>query len=133
MWLTVSQTRTIELPSDSHFAVALKTQQQAEREEQQRIKNLVLNYDLRDDTDLHDGDTDHFNSVFRPNTNTKGSQGLERHSASHVSHPHVRPADKSGTNRSGQRARKLQLNDVDWYDQRPGSRSRRQADVRTLG
>ncbi|KAJ8115754.1 hypothetical protein ONZ43_g4597 [Nemania bipapillata] len=40
------QTRNVVLPSDSTFAVAMKNQQQAEREEQQRIKNLVLNYDL---------------------------------------------------------------------------------------
>ena len=33
----------------------MKTKQEAEREEQQRIKNLVLNYDLRDDNDSHDG------------------------------------------------------------------------------
>jgi hypothetical protein len=33
----------------------MKSQQAAEREEQQRIKNLVLNYDLRDETDQHDG------------------------------------------------------------------------------
>ncbi|KAI9879831.1 MAG: hypothetical protein M1830_006854 [Pleopsidium flavum] len=127
------QTRTIELPSDSHFAMAMKTQQQAEREEQQRIKNLVLNYDLRDDHDAHDGENDHFNYVLQPNTNTKGSEGLERHSASHASNPHARPADKSGTNRSGQRARKLQLSDVDWYDQKPGSKSWRQAVQRTYG
>lgn len=37
----------MELPSDSTFAVAMKSQQQAEKEEQQRIKNLVLNYDLQ--------------------------------------------------------------------------------------
>jgi len=29
----------------------MKNQQQAEREEQQRIKNLVLNYDLRESED----------------------------------------------------------------------------------
>ena len=29
----------------------MKTQQQAEREEQQRIKNLVLNYDLRNEAE----------------------------------------------------------------------------------
>lgn len=34
----------------------MKSQQAAEREEQQRIKNLVLNYDLNDD-DQHDGTT----------------------------------------------------------------------------
>ncbi|RMZ76300.1 hypothetical protein DV737_g4900, partial [Chaetothyriales sp. CBS 132003] len=48
------QTRTIELPSDSNFAVQMKSKQAAEREEQQRIKNLVLNYDLGDDSQ-HDG------------------------------------------------------------------------------
>ena len=42
------QTRTLELPSDSEFAVAMRNQQQAEKEEQQRIKNLVLNLDLRE-------------------------------------------------------------------------------------
>jgi len=113
--------------------MAMKTQQQAEREEQQRIKNLVLNYDLRDDADAHEGEKDYFNYVLQPNTNTKGSEGLERHSASHASHPHTRPADKSGTNRSGQRARKLQLSDVDWYDQKPGSKSWQQVVKRTYG
>jgi regulator of nonsense transcripts 2 len=39
------QTRDIALPADSSFAVAMKHQQQAEREEQRRIKNLVLNLD----------------------------------------------------------------------------------------
>jgi Up-frameshift suppressor 2 len=39
------QTRDIALPSDSSFAVAMRHQQQAEREEQQRIKSLVLNLD----------------------------------------------------------------------------------------
>ena len=33
----------------------MKSQQEAEREEQRRIKDLVLNYDLRDDNDPHDG------------------------------------------------------------------------------
>ncbi|KAM0302611.1 hypothetical protein ACHAPM_004613 [Fusarium culmorum] len=51
------QTRTVELPSNSTFAVAMKNQQQAEREEQQRIKNLVLNYDLQQNEDP-DGGTD---------------------------------------------------------------------------
>ncbi|EQL00432.1 nonsense-mediated mRNA decay factor (Upf2) [Ophiocordyceps sinensis CO18] len=45
------QTRTVELPSDSTFAIAMKFQQQAEKEEQQRIKNLVLNYDLQQSED----------------------------------------------------------------------------------
>ncbi|KAF7511975.1 hypothetical protein GJ744_003208 [Endocarpon pusillum] len=82
------QTRTIDLPSNSHFAVAMKSQQQAEREEQQRIKNLVLNYDLSNDGDQHDGS--------------------ERYSASHSR------SERSGSHRNAPRARKLQLSDVDW-------------------
>jgi regulator of nonsense transcripts 2 len=34
----------------------MKNQQQAHREEQQRIKSLVLNYDLSNDTELSDGE-----------------------------------------------------------------------------
>ncbi|KAH0538792.1 hypothetical protein FGG08_004624 [Glutinoglossum americanum] len=101
-------TRTVELPSDSNFAVAMKTKQQAEREEQQRIKNLVLNYDLRDDNEI-DGD----NSLdpHGPNHFTKRSQGPERLTGPSGSHA----KDKSGNSRSNQRSRKLQLSDVDWY------------------
>ena len=112
------QTRTIALPSDSNFAVAMKSQQEREREEQQRIKNLVLNYDLRDDTENHDGTSDNFNFhsdidlLPKKPLNTKGLRlGHERHSASHSSH-------RSGTNRSGPRARRLQLSDVDWYGEK---------------
>lgn len=47
----IFQTRTVELPSDSNFAVAMINQRQAAKEEQQRIKNLVLNYDLRESED----------------------------------------------------------------------------------
>ncbi|KAL1838350.1 hypothetical protein VTJ49DRAFT_2781 [Mycothermus thermophilus] len=84
------QTRTVELPSDSQFAVALINQRQAAKEEQQRIKNLVLNYDLREseDYDARDDKT-----------------------PSH--HHHNRIDMRSGKER-GQRVRKLQLSDVDW-------------------
>ncbi|KAI1626494.1 armadillo-type protein [Exophiala viscosa] len=81
------QTRTIELPSNSSFAVSMKSQQAAEREEQQRIKNLVLNYDLRED-DQTDG-LEHYN-------------------------PPLSRAEKSG--RHVPRARRLNLSDVDWYE-----------------
>ncbi|TVY44575.1 Regulator of nonsense transcripts [Lachnellula subtilissima] len=105
------QTRTVALPSDSTFAVAMKTQQAAEREEQQRIKSLVLNYDLRDGED-QDGE-----DILAPiplNTNIhKINAGLEKTAATN----YLRP-DKSSNNRSGQRARKLQLSDVDWYEPR---------------
>lgn len=49
--MSCEKTRTVELPSDSGFAVAMRNQQQAEREEQQRIKNLVLNYEIRESED----------------------------------------------------------------------------------
>ncbi|KAM0472874.1 hypothetical protein ACHAPX_008551 [Trichoderma viride] len=81
------QTRTVELPSDSTFAIAMKTQQQAEREEQQRIKNLVLNYDLQQSDD---------------------PEGNERPTMFY--HNRV---EKPNKDRS-QRVRKLQLSDVDW-------------------
>jgi regulator of nonsense transcripts 2 len=88
----------------------MKSQQQAEREEQQRIKSLVLNYDL------HDGEDQDGDSALQPiqaNMNIhKQETGIEKLGASHA-----RP-DKSGNNRSGHRARKLQLSDVDWYDRK---------------
>ncbi|KAL2021934.1 hypothetical protein VTK56DRAFT_6353 [Thermocarpiscus australiensis] len=84
------QTRTVELPSDSTFAVAMINQRQAEKEEQQRIKNLVLNYDLRESEDYDGND--------KP-----------------VSHNHHnRPDNRSAKERGTQRVRKLQLSDVDW-------------------
>ena len=92
----------------------MKSQQAAEREEQLRIKNLVLNYDLREENEQHDGEPYEFlyNSDFPPLTekpNTKGlSLGSERFSSSHS-----RSAQGSG--RNSHRARKLQLSDVDWY------------------
>ncbi|KAI0401233.1 MIF4G domain-containing protein [Xylaria palmicola] len=83
------QTRNVVLPSDSTFAVAMKNQQQAEREEQQRIKNLVLNYDLRDHEDLDGNDK--------------------------VPSYHTNRGEKFNRDRGGQRIRRLQLSDVDWY------------------
>ena len=167
------QTRSIDLPSDSSFAVAMRSQQQAERAEQQRIKSLVLNYDLNDDQ--HDGE-DAFHYVLSPsskrtrlvgkgtlnkslptrNGNSNGSRS--QHSTcsvtenidvfppmrsdatisedsslplqdsfadetGHIDHPHSLPRlDKSGNTRSKQRARKLQMGDInDWYGNRSHS------------
>jgi regulator of nonsense transcripts 2 len=107
--IMVNQTRTVALPSDSTFAIAMKTQQAAEREEQQRIKNLVLNYDLRDGED-QDGDSALAPLLPNPNIHDDNT-GLEKAAGMNYTRP-----DKSGNNRSGQRARKLQLNDLDWYD-----------------
>jgi regulator of nonsense transcripts 2 len=112
-----TQTRSIDLPSDSTFAVAMRNKQQAEKEEQQRIKNLVLNYDLRDDDT--DGDSPFLFTLQRnPNRkHTETSQGLDK-----TPNPYAQPRlDKAGTNRSNQRARKLQLSDVNWYGNPPSS------------
>lgn len=192
------QTRSIDLPSDSSFAVAMRTQQQAERAEQQRIKNLVLNYDLRDD-DANDGEfASHYtlrpnknrshrlgrvvlnkprrdsnnslaptaqnpfhssnsshenvthgvrlvspfiphNPAVKNNENMKGpapqplpsTKLLPVHAelstdhktkAMEVHSPYSQPRiDKSGSSRNNQRARKLQLSDVDWYANRKPS------------
>ena len=137
----------------------MKNQQEAERAEQQRIKNLVLNYDLQDSSSEQAGTgspNSHFDPFSHPNPNIRSrspqrttlrtsppprlapweyvegfpahtamSQGTagdkHQHNASlHQSSPHhnatARPPDKSSSNRSGHRARKLQLSDVDWYD-----------------
>ncbi|KAE8150214.1 ARM repeat-containing protein [Aspergillus avenaceus] len=82
------QTRTIDLPSDSSFAVAMRSQQQADREEQQRIKNLVLNYEMTNETENTDA--------------------LEKRS------PRDMRTDKSTGGRPAFRSRKLQLSDVNW-------------------
>ncbi|KAK6828572.1 hypothetical protein PG987_011913 [Apiospora arundinis] len=105
------QTRMVELPSDSNFAVAMKNQQQAEREEQQRIKNLVLNLDLRE-TEETDGDTN--SNPLMPNSNlihTARGAGNDKTSVYHLNRP-----EKTSKERGGQRVRRLQMNDLDWYD-----------------
>ncbi|KAK1766713.1 MIF4G domain-containing protein [Phialemonium atrogriseum] len=106
------QARTVELPSDSNFAIAMKHQQQAEKEEQQRIKNLVLNYDLRENED-QDGEANFAPLAPRINIHTVSRPGHDR---TPPSYHHPRPDNKTGKERGGQRVRKLQLSDVDWYD-----------------
>lgn len=101
----------MELPSDSNFAVALKHQQQAEKEEQQRIKNLVLNYDLRESED-QDGELNFATPHHSSSIHTLSPPGSDRPSSYH----HNRFDSKPGKG-AGQRTRKLQLSDVaDWYD-----------------
>ena len=77
------QTRSIDLPADSTFAVAMKSQQQAETEEKQRIKNLVLNYDLSSAENESEGEYGSFpfdsNSPYPPlERNENGLYGLPR-------------------------------------------------------
>ena len=99
----------------------MRSKQQADKEEQQRIKSLVLNYnEARDDADDTTGDTP-FHYTLQPNTNRKRTetpQGLDK-----TPNPYAQPRlDKAGANRSNQRARKLQLSDVNWYDSRSSIR-----------
>ncbi|KAG8626359.1 hypothetical protein KVT40_005304 [Elsinoe batatas] len=76
------QTRAIDLPADSNFAVAMLHQQQAERAEQQRIKSLVLNYDLSStDETQADGSQDPFLCPLQRNPNHK-SRSSRRQTAS---------------------------------------------------
>ena len=119
--MSLDKTRSIDLPSDSKFAVAMRNQQQAERAEQQRIKNLVLNYDLREEIE-QDGDSPL--SSVQPNPNRqpkkapakKEDDQLTYASQGNTDKQTAQPRfDKAGNSRSTQRARKLQLSDVDWH------------------
>ncbi|KAF3908233.1 hypothetical protein AA313_de0203976 [Arthrobotrys entomopaga] len=89
------QTREIELPSDSTFAVAMKTKQEAEREERQRIKDRVLHYERMEEEPAP-------LEPQRPNTNGAN----------------LKYGDKNKT----ARGKKLQLGDFNWYDENPNHR-----------
>ncbi|KAL8900315.1 MAG: hypothetical protein Q9192_001138 [Flavoplaca navasiana] len=145
--LTRWQTRTIEMPSDSQFAMALKSQKEAERAEQQRIKNLVLNYDLSYSSADQAGTEDclYLDYFSHPNPNisltptSKSaahqslSQGFGGEKQQPSPHPinvplqqsaiangaNHAPVQRPGGGRRGQQARKLQLSDVDWYEAEP--------------
>lgn len=104
----------------------MKTQQQAEKEEQQRIKNLVLNYDLRENEEL-DGEA--HPAPLQPNTNIhSNSLGNDK-----ATHHHNRADNRSVKERGGQRVRKLQFSDVDWYDNSQNSPLLSPAQPRILG
>jgi regulator of nonsense transcripts 2 len=102
----------------------MRNKQQADKEEQQRIKSLVLNYNEARDDGEETGDLP-FHYTLQPNTNrkrTETSEGLDK-----TPNPYAQPRlDKAGHNRSNQRARKLQLSDVNWYaESRSSSRPSR--------
>lgn len=83
----------------------MRSQQAADREEQQRIKNLVLNYEAANEPEPTESMslTYHFNPT-PPNRNKAFEK---RTSAS-------QRVDKSAANRTAFRSRKLQLSDVNW-------------------
>lgn len=90
----------------------MKSQRAAEREEQQRIKNLVLNYDLGED-DQHDGtEALPLMPIIQPAVKSKKFAkdtpqiGYEHNFGS------LSRAERQGR---APRARRLNLSDVDWY------------------
>ncbi|KAJ5196702.1 hypothetical protein N7449_007181 [Penicillium cf. viridicatum] len=102
------QTRTIDLPSDSTFAIAMRSQQQADREEQQRIKNLVLNYEAS--TEPEPTESEQYPLVNRKNFQLRYPKAATQEKRT----PTGQRMDKAGANRSAFRSRKLQLSDVNW-------------------
>jgi len=80
----------VALPSDSNFAVAMKDKREKEREEKQKIKELVMSYDRLDEPAEIDS--------------------LDKHAA--LNGYHVKVDNK--TTRSQPRGRKLSMSDVNW-------------------
>lgn len=90
----------------------MKSQQAAEREEQQRIKNLVLNYDLNDD-DQHDGSENPFLAqIVQPSL---GSKKLAKFNPKTGYDHFSNSMGRSERSNRAPRARRLNLSDVDWY------------------
>jgi len=89
----------------------MRTQQQAEKEEQQRIKNLVLNYDMREneEQDGMNSSTEHLPQ------RTTADHGLDATAYDRLPSFHSNRIEKPSKDRGAQRARRLQLSDVDWY------------------
>jgi hypothetical protein len=176
----------------------MKTQQQAETDEKQRIKSLVLNYDLSSETDI---DGEYYNislprNLNRPhlysnnieqeqkqdqrflqparirstdntNNNTlarhlhslrQSSQSSQSNSISKKTapsktqkntlaysnfeqgiekqpqNPYTAPrVDKAGNSARMQRGRKLQLSDMDWYEQQNSSKDPSDKDTAAIG
>ncbi|KAF3316810.1 hypothetical protein TWF173_001474 [Orbilia oligospora] len=93
------QTRDIELPSDSTFAVAMKSKQEQEREERQRIKDRVLHYERMEE-----------------DTAPPEPQRLNNLSGANIKYgANVKYGDKGGASRG----KRLQLGDFNWYGTNP--------------
>ncbi|KAF8249872.1 ARM repeat-containing protein [Wilcoxina mikolae CBS 423.85] len=84
------QTKMVALPSDSGFAVAMKDKREKEREEKQKIKELVMSYDRMEEASEIDT--------------------LGTHAA--LNGYHVKMDTKSS--RGQPRSRKLSMSDVNW-------------------
>lgn len=100
----------------------MKTTQQAAKEEQQRIKNLVLTYDLRESEEQESEDR---MPPLPVNQNIYSNKsGNEKPSYHH------NRAERQAKDKGGQRVRKLQLSDVvDWYGTSKQNNNSRSAKV----
>lgn len=87
----------------------MRSQQQADREEQQRIKNLVLNYEAANEPEAAESKSIPVLGVIFWNMDT---DTLDLDFEKRI--PANQRVDKSGANRSAFRSRKLQLSDVNW-------------------
>ncbi|KAA8897416.1 putative nonsense-mediated mRNA decay factor [Sphaerosporella brunnea] len=85
------QTKMVALPSDSGFALAMKDKREKEREEKQKIKELVMSYDMLDETSELDA--------------------LDKHATLNGYHIKV---DNNKSSRNQPRSRKLSMSDVNW-------------------
>jgi regulator of nonsense transcripts 2 len=87
----------------------MRSQQQADREEQQRIKNLVLNYEAANEPEVAESKTTAIQTEF---VLEEIADDLKLAFEKRI--PANQRVDKSGANRSAFRSRKLQLSDVNW-------------------
>lgn len=83
----------------------MRSQQQADREEQQRIKNLVLNYEAATETEPAESKT---RMIMNDGILLMTIPDFEKRI------PANQRLDKSAANRTAFRSRKLQLSDVNW-------------------
>lgn len=86
----------------------MRSQQQADREEQQRIKSLVLNYEAS--TEPEPTESEQYPLINRKNFQLRNRKADTQEKRT----PMSQRMDKAGANRSAFRSRKLQLSDVNW-------------------
>jgi len=88
----------------------MRSQQQADREEQQRIKNLVLNYEASNEPEPAESENYPLENENRKNFPLRNHKAATQEKRT----PTNQRMDKAGANRSAFRSRKLQLSDVNW-------------------
>ncbi|KAF9983743.1 hypothetical protein BGZ75_004775 [Mortierella antarctica] len=85
------QLKTVGLPSDSALVINTRNQREAEREEQQQLKQLVLEYEVREEANQRAAlEQSLRNQGFRLNfteENRRGAMGLRDNSAPHSPGP----------------------------------------------